>query len=104
MNWLTKIDLFRRLSLVRGDQSATNTILAWQRVQSDPDVMRDLASLGHLFETDIDPDTGQLYPDNELRARAARKSLALVLFARMGTTHDDLLQLMKEEMNETSHD
>lgn len=62
----------------------------WRKLAQEPEVISDLVTLGHLFEPDIDPDTGELYPDAELRVRAARKAMALQLLARAEITHEEL--------------
>lgn len=62
----------------------------WRKLAQEPEVISDLVTLGHLFEPDIDPDTGELYPDSELRVRAARKAMSLQLLARAEITHEDL--------------
>jgi len=62
----------------------------WRKLAQEPEVIRDLVALGHLYEPDIDPDTGELYPDSELRVRAARKAMALQLLARAEISHEEL--------------
>lgn len=69
----------------------------WRRLKQEPDVIRDLSALGHLFEPDIDPDTGDMLPERELVARAARKALVLQLFARADITRDELNFIRQNE-------
>lgn len=73
-----------------GRRATTALAEGWRHMRQHPQVIRDLCILGHLFEPDIDPETGRLYPTDELIARAARKSFALGLLARAEITHDEL--------------
>lgn len=62
----------------------------WREMRVHGAVVKDLCHLGHLFEPDIDPETGRLFPSDELIARAARRSMALALLARAEITHEEL--------------
>lgn len=73
----------------------------WRHLREHPEVMRDLAILGHLNEPDINPETGELYPPNALIERAARRSLILGIFARAEVTEDELTLIRQGETNET---
>ncbi|GAB1361819.1 hypothetical protein MASR1M32_10550 [Rhodobacter sp.] len=73
-----------------GRRAVTALAEGWRKMRHDPQVIHDLCILGHIFEPDIDPATGRLYPPDELIARAARKSFALALLARAEITHDEL--------------
>ena len=72
----------------------------WRKLSAHPDIVKDLVVLGHLFEPDIDPETGRLYPPDELAARAARKSLVLQLLARGEITQDELHLIRQESTYE----
>lgn len=65
-------------------------VRGWRVLNAHPEAIRDLCTLGHIFEPDIDPATGKLYDAPELIARAARKSMALALLARAEITNDEL--------------
>ncbi|MES2667452.1 MAG: hypothetical protein V4712_15240 [Pseudomonadota bacterium] len=71
----------------------------WRELRQHPEVIRDLCLLGHLFEPDIDPATGQMYPAETLTARAARKSMALALLARAEITNAELTLIRMESDN-----
>lgn len=81
-----------------GRPAVTRLAEGWRQIRS-PEVIRDLCVLGHLFEPDIDPATGRLYPTDELIARAARKSMALALLARAEITHEELNMIRQEGLN-----
>lgn len=68
----------------------------WRQMARRPNIVSDLCMLGHIFESDTDPETGRLYPSDELIARAARKSFALILLARAEITHAELNQIRQE--------
>ncbi len=69
---------------------------AWRELATQPEIVRDLTYLGHLFEADIDPATGSVYEHDELTARGARKSMVLAIFARAEISHDELNHIRKE--------
>lgn len=95
---------FRALRLIFGEglwwRRATALAEGWRILRSQPGVVADLAMLGHLFEPDIDPATGLVYPHDELVARAARRSMALVLLARAEITHEELNLIRMESVND----
>lgn len=74
----------------------------WRKLAQDPDVISDLCVLGHLHEPDIDPDTGDMLPERELVARAARKALVLQLLARAEVTRAEINSIRNQE--DTSYD
>lgn len=73
-----------------GRPAVTRLAEGWRVMARHREVVHDLCVLGHIFEPDIDPATGRLYPTDELIARAARKSMVLALLARAEITHDEL--------------
>ncbi len=94
----------RALRLLHGRgwfRRATALAEGWRILRQHPEVLRDLATLGHLYEPDIEPTTGRLYPPDELIARAARKSLVLMLLARAEVTHDELNAIRQESPYDT---
>lgn len=78
---------FRRTAALSAD---------WRELARRPSIVSDLCMLGQIFEPDIDPETGRLYPSDELIARAARKSFALTILARAEITHAELNQIRQE--------
>lgn len=71
-------------------------VRGWRELaRSSPEAIRDLCALGHIFEPDIDPTTGNIYPAEVLIARAARKSMALALLARAEVTNEELNHIRK---------
>jgi hypothetical protein len=60
-------------------------------------MIRDLCHMGHLFEPDIDPETGQIYAAEVLIARAARKSMALALLARAEITQEEMNMVRRRD-------
>jgi hypothetical protein len=79
-----------------GRRGVTALAEGWRKMRHDPQVIHDLCVMGHLFEPDIDPETGRLYQGEELIARAARKSFALALLARAEITQDELNMIRQE--------
>ena len=79
-----------------GWNAATRLAEGWRHLAVQPEVIRDLCHLGHIFEPDIDPATGAIFSHDELVARAARKSMALLLLARAEITHEELNLIRKE--------
>ena len=98
---------FRALRLLFGEYRWWERINAlaegWRVLRQHPEVLRDLALLGHIFEPDIDPATGHLYSHDALVARAARRSLVLMLFARAEITEDELSLIRAESELDTDH-
>lgn len=72
----------------------------WRKMRHDPEVIRDLLTLGHVFEPDIDPATGRLFDGPELIARAARKSMALTLLAQAEITHEELNHIRQGDFDD----
>lgn len=70
-------------------------VRGWRELARSPEAIRDLCILGHIFEPDIDPATGRIYPAEDLIARAARKSMALTLLARAEVTNEELNLIRK---------
>lgn len=92
-----RLNLGRAMHRVFGRSETAAAIEGWRLAGAVPAVKRDLMTMGHFFETDQDPATGRLYANEELQARAARRSFALVILGRMGTTHDELNQILMED-------
>lgn len=89
---------FASLSAYRhlfGWRATTRLAEGWRVLAQHPEVIRDLCALGHIFEIDTSP-TGEALPHDELVARAARKSMALLLLARAEVTHEELNLIRKE--------
>lgn len=82
-----------------GRRAVTRLAEGWRQMRLSPEVVRDLCVLGHLFEPDVDPATGRIYPADELIARSARKSMALALLARAEITHEELNMIRQEGFN-----
>ncbi|WP_226779011.1 hypothetical protein [Oceaniglobus trochenteri] len=87
-----------------GKPRAIRIARGWRELARDPDLVRDLCTLGHLFESDIDPATGRIYDADELRERAARKSMALALLARAEITHSELNAIRQESFEDEFDD
>lgn len=79
-----------------GWRAVTRLAEGWRVLAQHPEVIRDLCALGHIFEPDIDPATGAVLSHDALVARAARKSMALLLLARAEVTHEELNLIRKE--------
>lgn len=94
-----RLDILRRLKALHGRNGMSRTIEGWRRALAQPGVAEDLCVMGHVFEPDTDPETGRLYDDAELRARAARRSLVLHLLARGEVSQDELNLIRQEDMN-----
>ena len=72
-------------------------VRGWRQLALSREAIADLCTLGHIFEPDIDPATGAIYPAEVLIARAARKSMALALLARAEITNEELNLIRKED-------
>jgi hypothetical protein len=90
------------LQLLFGPSRRDEVIQGWRDLRARPGVIADLCTLGHVFETDIDPATGRMVDDRELVARAARRSLVLVLLARAEITNDELTLIRQENRDDHS--
>lgn len=103
-----RLSQFRALRLIFGEYRWWGRVTAlaegWRVMRLHPEVMHDLAMLGHIHEPDINPATGQLYPHDELVARAARRSLVLMLFARAEITETELTLIRMESDNDTDQE
>lgn len=97
---LFRITSLARVKAVFGQPHVDRLCEGWRLLARTPEVIRDLCTLGHIFEPDTDPATGRLYDDAELRARAARKALVLQLLARAEITHDELDMIRRDTHNE----
>lgn len=84
---LAQFAAYRRLF---GPGPADQLVDGWRALGDRPELVRDLCHLGHLFESDVDPATGQIYEPPVLIARAARKSMALALLARAEITEGEM--------------
>lgn len=87
---LAQFAAYRRLF---GAGAADQLVEGWRELRKQREVVRDLCLLGHLFESDVDPATGQIYGAEVLIARAARKSMALALLARAEITQDEMNEI-----------
>ena len=103
-----RLSQFRALRLLFGEGRWWGRVTAlaegWRVMRLHPEVMRDLVLLGHIFEPDIDPATGKIHDHDELVARAARRSLVLMLLARADITHDELNLIRMESDNDTDEE
>jgi hypothetical protein len=91
---LAAIAAYRKLF---GQRRTDHLLHGWREMRRHPEVIRDLCTLGHIYEADVDPETGQLYDDRELRARSARKSMVLALLARAEITDEELSIIRTEQ-------
>ena len=98
---LAQFAAYRRLF---GAPAAHRLVEGWRVLSREPEVLRDLCALGHLFESDIDPRTGQIYGPEVLIARAARKSMALALLARAEVTQDEMNQIRQGDRGNVAQD
>ena len=87
---LAQFAAYRRLF---GTGAADHLAQGWRELSRKPELVRDLCLLGHIFEPDVDPATGQIYRAEVLIARAARKSMALALLARAEITQDEMNEI-----------
>jgi hypothetical protein len=96
---LAALAAYRELMVATGrsPRAADHLVHGWREMRRHPEVIRDLCTMGHLFEPDTDPETGLTYPDAELRVRSARKSMALALLARAEITNDELSIIRTEQ-------